>query len=250
MFKKLLIFSNKKVSKSFLDSDILFTEYTKDIEIKTLKYFDIEIDINLTELSLNLIPGNIEFNEMKIVKEYTKELLELVKKSIDLLERINNYIKNGTMFLTIYPLVIDHMLNENNLLKDTLERLYNDIGVDPTYIYSLEYYYTTFLKEHSLLLKNLINPKNENEINNSNYYLDKYSDLLNNFNNDISPYSLNTLYNNCQSITNNFKSFLYNTTNIVVEDATNFMLLPLLIDHLLRESNSYIKNLDYLYKSN
>lgn len=245
LFKRIIPFSNNKVSKEFLNSDILYTSYTRDLELDTIKYFDIGLDPSITLECLNLIPGNIDLLDLKEVDKYMEELLHLLDKSTNTLNNISTYIKENNMFLTIYPLVVDHIINENKLLKDTLERLLKKEGTDPTYVYTLEYYYTNFLKEHSLLIRNLINPVKNKEVEMSNKYYNLYNSLLTSFNNEVSPYSIDGIYNKCINITNSFKSFLNETINMTINNHSNFMIVPIILDHLLREANSYINNLNH-----
>ena len=245
LFKRILSFSNGKVSKEFLNSNVLYTSYTRDLELDTIKYFDIGLDPSITLDCLKLIPGNMELLDLKEIDKYMEELLELLNKSTNILNNINIYITKNNMFLTIYPLVIDHMINENKLLKDTLERLLKRVGTDPTYVYILEYYYSLFLKEHSLLIRNLMNPLKDKEVEVCNKYYDLYNSLLTSFNNEVSPYSIDGIYNRCINITNNFKSFLEDAINITIKNPSNFMVVPIVLDHLLREANSYINNLNH-----
>ena len=245
LFKRILSFSNGKVSKDFLSSNVLYTSYTRDLELDTIKYFDIGLDPSITLDCLKLTSGNMELLNLKEVDKYMEELLELLDKSTNILNNINIYIKDNNMFLTIYPLVIEHMINENKLLKDTLERLLKRVGTDPTYVYSLEYYYSLFLKEHSLLIRNLMNPQKSKEIETCNKYYDLYNSLLNSFNNEVSPYSIDGIYNKCMNITNRFKDFLEDAINMTIKSPSNFMVVPIILDHLLREANSYMNNLNH-----
>ena len=248
LFKKILSFSNNKVSKEFINSNVLYTPYTKDLELNTIKYFDIGLDLSITLECLKLTPGNIALEDLTEIDKYMEELLGLLEGSTNILNNIDIYIKEKNMFLMIYPLVVEHIINENNILKDTLERLLKQVGSDPTYVYTLEYYYTSFLKEHSLLIRNLINPLKDKEVETSNKYYNLYNILLNDFNNEVSPYSLDSIYNKCINITNSFKSFLDETINITIKNPSNFMIVPIILDHILREANSYINNLSYFNK--
>ena len=248
LFKKILSFSNNKVSKEFINSIVLYTPYTKDLELNTIKYFDIGLDLSITLECLKLTPGNIALEDLTEIDKYMEELLGLLEGSTNILNNIDIYIKEKNMFLMIYPLVVEHIINENNILKDTLERLLKQVGSDPTYVYTLEYYYTSFLKEHSLLIRNLINPLKDKEVETSNKYYNLYNILLNDFNNEVSPYSLDSIYNKCINITNSFKSFLDETINITIKNPSNFMIVPIILDHILREANSYINNLSYFNK--
>lgn len=247
LIKEILLFSNNKLSYNFINSNTLYTTFTKKIEENTIKYFDIGLDLNVTQMIEKLKPGNLILNDQNIKKinQLTKKLYTLLTNSKQMLNSIYKYINNGQLFLTIYPLAIKHIIDETTILENTLERIIKKEKPDPTYVYTLEYFYTNFLQEHSLIIKNMVNPNQNEIIILSNNYLNQYQELLKKFNNNISPYSINEIYNECQYITNNFQSLLFKITKIVEKNTSNFMILPLITDHLLRESYCYMMNLKY-----
>ncbi len=247
LIKEILLFSNNKLSYNFINSNTLYTTFTKKIEENTIKYFDIGLDLNVTQIIEKLKPGNLILNDQNIKKinQLTKKLYTLLTNSKQMLNSIYKYINNGQLFLTIYPLAIKHIIDETTILENTLERIIKKEKPDPTYVYTLEYFYTNFLQEHSLIIKNMVNPNQNEIIILSNNYLNQYQELLKKFNNNISPYSINEIYNECQYITNNFQSLLFKITKIVEKNTSNFMILPLITDHLLRESYCYMMNLKY-----
>lgn len=247
LIKEILLFSNNKLSYNFINSNTLYTTFTKKIEENTIKYFDIGLDLNVTRMIEKLKPGNLILNDQNIKKinQLTKKLYTLLTNSKQMLNSIYKYINNGQLFLTIYPLAIKHIIDETTILENTLERIIKKEKPDPTYVYTLEYFYTNFLQEHSLIIKNMVNPNQNEIIILSNNYLNQYQELLKKFNNNISPYSINEIYNECQYITNNFQSLLFKITKIVEKNTSNFMILPLITDHLLRESYCYMMNLKY-----
>ena len=247
LIKEILLFSNNKLSYNFINSNTLYTAFTKKIEENTIKYFDIGLDLNVTQIIEKLKPGNLILNDQNIKKinQLTKKLYTLLTNSKQMLNSIYKYINNGQLFLTIYPLAIKHIIDETTILENTLERIIKKEKPDPTYVYTLEYFYTNFLQEHSLIIKNMVNPNQNEIIILSNNYLNQYQELLKKFNNNISPYSINEIYNECQYITNNFQSLLFKITKIVEKNTSNFMILPLITDHLLRESYCYMMNLKY-----
>ena len=247
LIKEILLFSNNKLSYNFINSNTLYTTFTKKIEENTIKYFDIGLDLNVTRMIEKLKPGNLILNDQNIKKinQLTKKLYTLLTNSKQMLNSIYKYINNGQLFLTIYPLAIKHIIDETTILENTLERIIKKEKPDPTYVYTLEYFYTNFLQEHSLIIKNMVNPNQNEIIILSKNYLNQYQELLKKFNNNISPYSINEIYNECQYITNNFQSLLFKITKIVEKNTSNFMILPLITDHLLRESYCYMMNLKY-----
>ena len=165
LIKEILLSSNNKLSYNFINSNTLYTAFTKKIEENTIKYFDIGLDLNVTQIIEKLKPGNLILNDQNIKKinQLTKKLYTLLTNSKQMLNSIYKYINNGQLFLTIYPLAIKHIIDETTILENTLERIIKKEKPDPTYVYTLEYFYTNFLQEHSLIIKNMVNP-NQNEI--------------------------------------------------------------------------------------
>ena len=241
LLKELLSISNNKISKNFIDSNLLTTPYTKNLELITQKYFDIGIDINITKLCLELSPGEDYINEKDIIA-YTKRLLNLINNSQNILKNIQEKQKEKELFLTIYNLTIPHIIEENNILKETLERIINNELPDPTFLYKLEYYYVKFLKEHAFLIKQILDIKEENI---SKEILDKYSNLLNKFNNDISPYTINQIHIDCKNITKDFIDTIEQINKDIEINQKEIIVIPLIMDHFLRENNSFILTLDY-----
>ena len=241
LLKELLVVSNKGVSKRFINSNLLITPYTKNLELITNKYFDIGIDINITNLCLSLSPGENYLNEKDIIN-YSKKLLNLLNNTQSILNNINKMQIKKELFLTIYNITIPHIIEENNILKEILERIISNELPDPTFLYSLEYYYVKFLQEHAFLIKQILDTKEENI---SKEILNKYNNLLNKFNNDISPYTINQIHIDCKNITKEFINTIEQINKEIQTNQKEIIIIPLIMDHFLRENNSFILTLDY-----
>lgn len=247
LLKELLLFSNGKITKKFINSNQLVTNYTLILEEHTNKYFDIEIDSSITKISKELTSGipSITKETLEITNTFNNKIFNQLLVSLEHLNEIDIASKKGDIFLTIYPLTIDHMIDETNISKKMLQRLLNKEGIDPTYVYNSDYYYTDIMKQHSLLIRSLTNPINQKYIDKATNFINLYTDLLNQFNNDISPYTIKKLSEECKKITYSFSDFNELLTIQIAKDERFLMVLPLFIDHLLRENYHFLSQLDY-----
>lgn len=247
ILKGLLLFSNGKITDKFINSNQLITNYTITLEEYTLKYFNVMIDPSITIISKHLTSGIPEITKenLEIINDFNNKIFNQLLISLKQLNEIDIALKKGDIFLTIYPLAIDHMINETNILKKALQRLLNKEGIDPTYVYNNDYYYTDIMKEHGLLIRSLTNPINQKRIDKTTEFINLYTNLLNLFNNDINPYMIKKLNEECKKITYSFSDFNELLTIQIAKDDYFIMALPLFIDHLLRENYHFLAQLDY-----
>lgn len=247
LLKKLIVFADGRVSQKFIDSKQLVTDYTLSIEKKTMKYFNIGINLDITEQLAKLKSGHIDVTkeELELVNNLNKKMYGLVSNSLSNLKKLDILIKNGSIFLTIYPLTIDHLIKETTVFQKELKRLLNKEDIDPTYVYNYDYFYTDIMKEHGLFIRGLTNPVNESCITKATKFVSLYQNILDLFNNDISPYTIKKINEECQKVTYGFGDFNEMLTSEVLNNNFYFMILPLFIDHLLRESYNFISHLAY-----
>lgn len=247
ILKELLDFANGKITKRFIDSNQLVTNYTIAIEEKTNQYFDIGIDSSITKISKELTTGipKITKENLEITNDFNQKIFNQLLISLNKLNEIDIEIKRGNIFLITYPLTITHLITETNLFKKQLERLLNKEGIDPTYVYNCEYYYTNIMKDHGLLIRNFIDPIDQKNIDKATDFISLYTNILNLFNNDITPYTIENINEECQKITYSFGDFKELLTIQVAKNESYFIILPLFIDHLLRESYHFLSQLNY-----
>lgn len=246
----LLDFSDGKISQDFIDSKQLLTDYTKSIEEKTIQYFNIGLDPSISKKIENLKSGDVEPTKENIedVNTLNNRMYKYLQITLENLKHLNTDIKNGSIFLYIYPLGVDHLIKETEFFKNKLERLKEKVNNDPTYVYNSNYFHSCFMKEHSLFIRGLINPTNEECIKKANIFIDHYNSILNLFNNDVSPYTIKKISEECLKITYSFKDFNESLTEEVIKDKFYFIVLPLFIDHILRESYNFMAYLKYYEK--
>lgn len=233
---------NGIVSNSVLSSGEIVTEYTLGSENKTQHFTGIEIDSNITILE-NRMYGNVNPSISEELYQQVKFLNEIAISYLDgLIEfksRILEDVLGCQMFTMNYPLLIDHILREAKLYRSHIQNLQDGKGIDEN-IKETELFWDRIMMEHALFIRGLLDPTEEDLINTANDFSNEYATLLK----EAQAASDMTIMGVTQATldeTMKYRDFKAAGTEGINECKIRSIILPLLADHVLRESNHYIR---------
>ena len=245
MHHLLLDLANGRVSQTFLDSDSLITDYTSFLEEKTRELYKKQIDPSLNSKALLLTSGNIQATEelTETVTKLNLRLLDMLEKSKENLLLLDNHLKNRTTIVT--EDYIKHFIEETDLFIYVLEHLVNRTASTPTFAYKSTYHFSELMKDHGDFLKNLM-VLDESISDNLNNFLVTYQNLLNSFDNEITPTKMNELFDKSLFITKKYKELIEDLLKDSIDKNYIEKIVSIYIDHIIREANYTLATLEFL----
>jgi hypothetical protein len=147
------------------------------------------------------------------------------------------------MFTVNYPLLIDHIMREAKLYLRSIQRLQNREEVDiQKEAYEQELFWNTIMGEHSKFIRGLLDPTENDLIIAANNFGNEFDQLtretLDAMNKSM-PVSAVTADN--MKATKDVRDFNEKGTQGLLSCQIKSIIIPLLGDHVLRESNHYLR---------
>jgi hypothetical protein len=246
--------SNKNISSRVIESGEIVTQYTKKAEEVTIFYTDVNIPTEITEKELKLTSGDNYRDNPKLELEVSKlneRAINLITAIIDFKTDVLGNVTSCKMFTLNYPLLIDHILREARLYLSFVKRLQSRDNIDiEKDIIGQELFWNRIMAEHSKFIRGLLDPTEEELFEIANAF-GKEFDALNK--------AVIEAVERCMPIdeitaeiivaTKNIKEFNTQGTIGLLECKIKSIIIPLLGDHVLRETNHYLRILKMFNKA-
>ena len=238
--------SNGVVSPSVIKSGEIVTPHTLRAEEVSILYTGVKIPTNITKKELELKGGNSEIKDPKLEEEINViniraiELVsELIEFKIDILENV----LACRMFTLNYPLLIDHILREAKLYLSMIERLQcrEDINIEKE-IYGQQLFWNRIMAEHAKFIRGLLDPTENELIKVNNNFANEFDDLVAEVIEAIDKtLPIEEVTEDSLEATIRIRDFNIQATEGLVDCKIVSIIIPLLGDHALRESNHYLR---------
>ena len=230
--------ANGNINNDFLSSGEIVTKNTLEAENKTSLLTGAPINTNLTINELNLRSGNINATQdlLNSVYNLNRQTLPTIENLIYFKNDILNKVLSCEMYTTNYPLLIEHILNEAKMFHQLLSRVEERQPFTQNYIYEQEIFWNNIMKEHAEFIRGLLDPTEEELIMTADKYAMEYETILQNYSNNTSLLTSNSLKE-----TINFRDFKIAGEEGILNCKIRSIIIPLLADHVLRESNHFIR---------
>ena len=249
-FEKLLIdtlkVSDGRIRESVIDSEEIFTEYTLNAEKKTSYYTGIDINskITLREKELECRnSSNIDDKVVKCVKVINNRAIKLLDGLIELKMKVLDGMLCCKLFTVNYPLLIEHIIREAKLYRSYIKDLETNRDIDKESIRKTELFWNQIMMEHSLFIRGLLDPTENELITTSNKFANEFSELLQKAN-DATEMTMSNVTSATLMETIKLRDFKAAGAKGIVDCKIRSIILPLLADHVLREANHYIRLLN------
>ena len=249
-FEKVLLdivkLSDGNVREVVLDSGEIYTDYTLSTERKTEYYTGIEINSKITLLESKLSSGTDTESDSKIISSIKKincRVIKLLDGLIDLKTRILDEMLSCKLFTSNYPLLIEHILREAKLYRSYVYDLENNEDIEEKNIKETELFWDQIMMEHSLFIRGLLDPSEDELINTSNEFAKEFCELIQKAKNMTSE-TISSVRDETLMETIKLRDFKKAGTEGIEECKIRSIILPLLADHVLREANHYIRLLN------
>lgn len=124
LLRQAIRMGNGLISGSVLCSEELVTTFTERAEAQTSSLTGIAIDSGITRMEQSLHHGRmqrVDTGTVRAVEELNRRALALLGDFIRFKENILNQVKSCRLFTTNYPLLIEHIIREARLYRDTIK---------------------------------------------------------------------------------------------------------------------------------
>lgn len=241
--------SDKNISNRVIESEEIVTPYTIKAEEKSTFYTGVKIPTSITKKELELRPGNVNDNECRMekeVKRLNQIAIELIQCLIELKTDILENVTSCNMFTVNYPLLIDHILREAKLYLGMVERIQEREEIDiEREILGQELFWNRIMAEHSKFIRGLLDPTEDELINVANDFANEFEELNREVIEAIEKsIPIDEITEDILEATRNISEFNAEGTQGLLECKIMSIILPLLGDHVLRESNHFIRLLE------
>ena len=180
---------------------------------------------------------------LKSVCEINNRAKKLVSGLIELKERILDEMLCCKLFTVNYPLLIEHILREAKLYYSYIDALENDKDIEEEDMVKVELFWDQIMMEHSLFIRGLLDPSENELISTANQFANEYSELIKKTaNKDIML--IEGAPNDTLAETIKLRDFKKAGAEGIDDCKIKSIILPLLADHVLREANHYIRILN------
>ena len=249
-FEKLLLdavkLSNGRIRESVVDSGEIFTEYTLEAEKKTEYYTGISINSKITLMEKDLeckSTKNINSKVVDNVKKLNCRAMKLLDGLIEFKVRVLNGMLCCELFTVNYPLLIEHIIREAKLYRSYIKDLEINKDIDKENIKKIELFWDRIMMEHSLFIRGLLDPSENELISTSNDFANEFSELIQKADNAMEM-TMTGVTSDTLMETIKLRDFKKAGTEGIVDCKIKSIILPLLADHALREANHYIRLLN------
>lgn len=242
MFSNLLehtiFLANGHVSRDFIASNEMVTNYTREAERKTSSLSGIFLDSDLTQRQEELRSGQVQVSPQLLngVHSLNRRTLPVIQNLIHFKQEILNDVLTCKMYTTNYPLLIRHIMNEAQMYYDLLNKLENQEGWSNHYLYQQEMFWNQIMMEHAQFIRGLLDPSENSLILTANQYALDYEKILQEYKNNP-----DTLTSVSLRETLNFKDFKVAGEEGILNCKVKSIIIPLLADHVVREANHFIR---------
>ena len=178
------------------------------------------------------------------VSQLNALVMPILEGLIDFKTGLLNNVLSCRMFTANYPLLIDHILREAKLYYSHLVALENGQNPEET-LKETELFWDQIMMEHALFIRGLLDPTECDLINAANDFAGEYNDLMQAAM-AASDMTIGSVTDTTLQKTVKYRDFKEAGTKGINECKIRSIILPLLADHVLRESNHYIRLLRQL----
>lgn len=246
LLQDVVYFSNGRISRGIVESDELVTSFTIPTEERTACLSGIPIDTELSQQEHNLNYGCMRGESRELYQKVywiNERAFKLLNGLIEFKEDLLKNVCSGNLFTSNYPLLIEHILREARLYRDTVRELMQNRKVSYQCLYRKEEFWNRIMMEHALFIRGLLDPSEEQLIHTADDFASEYRELL-----ELAKLqdcrAMENLTKKSLKETLKYRDFKAAGTEGILNCKISSIILPLLADHVLREANHYIRLLN------
>lgn len=238
--------SDNVVSSNVLKSDEIVTEYTIRTENLSSYYTGVTIPTYITQAEMELTAGK----DMDFDPGFEKEVCMLNERAISLIKAIIEFKKNLLedvlachIFTSSYPALIEHVLEEAELYLETIMKLQNKEKIDKEKeIYERELFWNKAMAGHSEFIRGLLDPSEKELMKMADDFAEEFDEIAKELEEAIEKcLPIDKIIEESLEETKKIVDFNAQATKGLLECKIRSIIIPLLGDHVLRESNHLMR---------
>ncbi len=237
LLQKSLDLAQGNISECFLKNQLIVTPFTLPLEELTTNLFSIKIDTTLTKRELELKTSSIEITS-SLIKKLTilnQQAYKLTVHFLNTITLLKEKIKDHPLFIYTYPCLLKEMKEEVFLYQADLERLINRSGKRPIFISNYEYYFSTFLRDASKLIRSLSDPTQSTILERAYSFENDFHKIITKFN----SYAKDELKEKIKKLVTSYQDFLVEIIENILNQELYFMIEPLFFNHFYTTTNYF-----------
>ena len=237
--------ANGNVGEEVLESGEVVTEFTEKAEVQTRRLTGIPIDIRITQAEKKLQSGcmeRVDRETVQKVRSLNQRIIRLLNGLIGLKEKILRDVLACNLYTTNYPLLIEHILREAKLYRQTIMDIENGCRQNQN-SKSVEMFWNQIMMEHAEFIRGLLDPTECELIHTADDFARDYCELLERANEQDCKVR-EEVSKKTMELTEKYRDFKVAGTEGITGCNIRSIILPLLADHVLREANHYLRLLE------
>ena len=240
--------SNGIVSQDVLQSGEVVTPYTLQAEMLSAYYTGVRIQTELTQSESGLSGDGMASNSMleQRVRYLNDNAIKLTNSLIQFKANILSNVLSCRMFTVNYPLLIDHIMREAKLYVSMLQKLQSgqDVNLENE-AFEQESFWNRIMAEHSKFIRGLLDPTENDLFIAANNFGNEFDQLTNEALQAMDrTITLKKVTSDSLDATVKIRDFNTAGTQGLLGCKIKSIIIPLLGDHVLRESNHYLRLLN------
>ena len=243
-----IVLSNGVVSQDVLQSGEVVTPYTLQAEMLSAYYTGVRIQTELTQSESGLSGDGMASNSMleQRVRYLNDNAIKLTNSLIQFKANILSNVLSCRMFTVNYPLLIDHIMREAKLYVSMLQKLQSgqDVNLENE-AFEQESFWNRIMAEHSKFIRGLLDPTENDLFIAANNFGNEFDQLTNEALQAMDrTIPLKKVTSDSLDATVKIRDFNTAGTQGLLGCKIKSIIIPLLGDHVLRESNHYLRLLN------
>lgn len=250
LLRQTMRLSGGMIGRCVLCSEELVTPFTIPAEQGTSRLSGIPIDSGITEAERRLQCGCSEGSSREVnrqVWQLNEGAIKLLDGLIAFKENLLQEVRACRMFTANYPLLIEHILREARLYRETVEEIQQGKEECLWNLRSTEDFWNQIMMEHALFIRGLLDPSEEELICTADKFAMDFRKLLEQARMQECRAAGGITEKSLEQ-TQELREFKTAGTKGILECRIESVILPLLADHVLREANHYIRILECGYE--
>ena len=232
------------VSQEFVTNNTLLAEQ------KTQNLSGIPIDSNLTQAELALAGNSANLNSPLLestVYHLNQRAIALSAEIIQFKGAVLNAMLSCGIYTTLFPLLVEHIRREALLFNMSLTRLQSGLNPDdPAMAAQLEAFWNRIMGEHSLFIRNLLDPTEEKLFATAQSFANQFKELTAEAEAaDSNESAINAVTKRSLAAAKSVRDFNKQGTELILMCKIKSIIIPLLADHVTREANHFLKLLKW-----
>ncbi len=238
--------SNGVVNPEVLQSGEVITKYTLNAETASSFYTGVDIATDITRAEAGLSGSNMQ----AIPPRLEEHVYHINQRAIDLTTRIIQFqstilanVLSCKMFTVNYPLLLDHITREAKLYLMMIQRFQRrDTIPIRREIVDQEIFWNRIMAEHSMFIRGLLDPAEEELIETANHFAHEFDHLVEEAKDAMDRTALiDRVTEDSLAATSDIREFKSQATQGLIECKIKSIIIPLLGDHTLREANHFFR---------